>query len=140
MPALPCQILPGRLPTVLDLNNCGIRNSGAVVLAEALYSNTSIEKLWLCGNGISKRGSRALSNMLLYNVTVWTLPLPSPCPCRAHHTTTNSSCCHRPCFISGSPRLFSFRLRWSLPRCSPSRRHLRKLLPARLVGAFACDR
>ena len=45
----------------LNLDYCGLGDSGAAVLAASLFDNTALHSLSLCGNNITDRGATALS-------------------------------------------------------------------------------
>ena len=69
------EVMPGKPPMVVNLNNAKIGDAGAIVLGEALTMNRTVATLWLCGNQITKSGARAISNMLLYNTSIERLSL-----------------------------------------------------------------
>ena len=59
---------------VLYLQNCGIDDRGAHLIAFALNKNTSVQHLWLNGNTISSSGA-AIANILCENCTLLTVGL-----------------------------------------------------------------
>ena len=60
---------------VLYLQNCGIDDRGAHLIAFALNKNTSVQHLWLNGNTISSSGAVAIANVLGENCTLLTVGL-----------------------------------------------------------------
>ena len=61
--------------TVLDLENCGIDDAGALALAQVLAVNRSITHLNLAGNAIGSKGGYAIATALKYNHVLDTLSL-----------------------------------------------------------------
>ena len=64
-----------RPPVVLNLNHCGFGDRGAVAVAEAVRTDSTVRSLWLCGNAIGPRGALRLAHMLAKNRTLETLVL-----------------------------------------------------------------
>lgn len=62
-------------PTDLNLNHCALGDAGAEVIADALSTDHSVETLWLCGNGITRRGALCLAAMVRRNQTLSALVL-----------------------------------------------------------------
>ena len=63
--------------TSLRLRNCHISSEGAVELATALYKNTTLRELYLCGNPIGEHveGVTAVATMLVENKSLTQLEL-----------------------------------------------------------------
>ena len=57
-------------PDNLDLNNKHIGDEGAKVLADALRTNTSVERLYLWNTGIGDDGAKALAAVLASNASL----------------------------------------------------------------------
>ena len=62
-------------PQTLNLNHCGIGDTGVDLLAQALRNDHSVRRLWLCGNHVTSKGARSLATMLLRNRSIQTLVL-----------------------------------------------------------------
>ena len=59
----------------LNLNRNNISNEGSIVIAKALETNTTLHTLHLCGNDIYNEGAIAIAKALKINTTLHTLDL-----------------------------------------------------------------